>query len=117
MVLGFVLYGPVLAEPVASGIPTDPPDGEKLDVRKGLAVYKSACIACHATGKDGAPRLHALRDWENRSFPAFAAMEKHAEKGFLKMPAKGKHSELSRGDIANAVYYMEQQIQAKQTGQ
>ncbi len=107
------IYQSALAEDLSVQQPADLPDGNKLDVRKGLRVYKSACAECHATGKDGAPRLHDREAWKNRSFQSFALMEKHVKSGFLMMPPKGRRPTLGSQDIANAVFYMSQQIQAK----
>lgn len=84
--------------------------GDKLDVRAGLKVYKSACIRCHGTGNDGAPRLHDAAAWQNRSFESFSVMEKHAKQGFLGMPPKGRRPALSDRELANAVFYMKDQI-------
>jgi cytochrome c5 len=99
------------AEPLALEYSPESFTGEKLDLREGLKVYKSACRSCHATGKNGAPRLHDAEAWKNRSFQSFSVMEKHAKQGFLKMPPKGKRAALSDRDVANAVYYMRDQIQ------
>jgi cytochrome c5 len=102
-----------LAEEPPLQEPADLPDGTKLDLRKGMQVYKSACAECHATGKDGAPRLHDKAAWKDRSFQSLSIMEKHAEDGFLRMPPKGKRPILSKEEVANAVYYMSEQIAGK----
>jgi cytochrome c5 len=101
------------AEPVAPENNPDLMPGDKLDLRQGLKVYKSSCAQCHATGKGGAPRLHDKEAWKGRSFQSFSVMEKHAKQGFLKMPPKGKQAALSDRDVANAVYYMTDQIEEK----
>jgi cytochrome c5 len=105
-------------EAVAENPPTQEatglPDGNKLDVRKGMKVYKSACAQCHATGKNGAPRLHDKEAWKNRSFQSFSVMEKHAKDGFLLMPPKGKRPALTNQEVANAVFYMTEQIKARE---
>lgn len=88
--------------------------GNKLDLREGMRVYKTSCAECHATGKGGAPRLRDAAAWRERSFQSFSVMEKHARKGFLSMPAKGRHPGLSDQEVANAVFYMEDQIADRQ---
>lgn len=88
--------------------------GNKLDLREGMRIYKTSCAECHATGKGGAPRLRDAAAWRERSFQSFSVMEKHARKGFLSMPAKGKHPLLTDQDVANAVFYMEDQIADRQ---
>lgn len=95
-------------EPAPAASPIPP--GNKLDMRKGLQIYKSSCAQCHAKGKDGAPRLRDPKAWENRDFQSFSVMENHAKKGFLRMPAKGIHPLLSDEDMANAVFYMLERI-------
>lgn len=87
--------------------------GDKLDVRAGLKVYKSACIQCHGTGKGGAPRLHDAEAWRSRSFESLSVMEKHARQGFLNMPPKGGRPALNDRDLANAVFYMKDQIEGR----
>ncbi len=85
-------------------------DGVKLDLRQGMRIYKSHCAECHATGKNGAPRLRDRNAWKQRGMQPFSVLEKHAERGFLGMPPKGSHAQLSQQDVANAVYYMSDQI-------
>ena len=102
----------VMAEPTMQAVP-GVPDGNKLDLRKGLQVYKSGCAECHATGKEGAPRLHDKAAWQGRSFQSLAVMQDHAKNGFLKMPPKGGHILLDNQDLANAVYYMSREIEQK----
>jgi cytochrome c5 len=93
---------------------TDLPAGNKLDMRQGLKVYKSACAQCHATGKNGAPRLHDKEAWKDRSFQSFSVMENHAKNGFLMMPPRGKRPALTDQEMANAVFYMTEQIKARE---
>lgn len=90
--------------------PADLPDGIKLDIRQGMRIYKANCAECHATGKNGAPRLRDRDAWKQRAMQPFSVLEKHAERGFLGMPPKGSHPQLTQQDMANAVYYMSQQI-------
>jgi cytochrome c5 len=97
------------AEEPASAPPQIDP-GNKLDMRKGMQVYKSACARCHAKGKDGAPRLRDSKAWASRDFQSFSVMQKHADKGFLAMPAKGIRPNLTDQDMANAVFYMLERI-------
>ena len=98
------------AETVAPAYSPDQSTGRKLDLRQGLRIYKSSCAGCHATGKDGAPRLQDAEAWRNRSFQSFSVMQQHARNGFLLMPAKGRHPVLTDQDVANAVLYMKERI-------
>jgi cytochrome c5 len=105
--LALALTQPAWAEAPES---TDLDNGVKLDLRQGMRVYKSHCAECHATGKNGAPRLRDRNAWKQRGMQPFSVLEKHAERGFLGMPPKGSHAQLSQQDVANAVYYMSDQI-------
>jgi cytochrome c5 len=78
-----------------------------------MQVYQSSCSGCHDTGKNGAPRLADKDAWEKRPFHWFSVMKNHASKGFLNMPRKGEHYELTDQDMANAVSYMMDQIKEK----
>lgn len=105
--LALALIQPARAEAPES---TDLDNGVKLDIRQGLRIYKANCAECHATGKNGAPRLRDRDAWKQRAMQPFSVLEKHAERGFLGMPPKGSHPQLTQQDMANAVYYMSQQI-------
>ncbi|SMF95731.1 Cytochrome C oxidase, cbb3-type, subunit III [Methylomagnum ishizawai] len=95
----------------------DSETGNKLDVRKGMQVYKSACAECHATGKGGAPRLHDREAWKHRSFQSQSVMRGHAKGGFLLMPPKGGYPLLDNQEMADAVFYMSEQISGRMEGQ
>ncbi|HUL13324.1 MAG TPA: c-type cytochrome [Methylococcaceae bacterium] len=91
----------------------DPASDLKLDVGEGKRVYQSSCSGCHDTGKNRAPKLADKDAWAKRSFEWFSVMNNHATKGFLNMPPKGQHYELTDQDMANAVFYMLDQIREK----
>ena len=84
--------------------------GSKLDLSNGRKIYATSCSECHDTGKNAAPRLNDAEAWKTRSFEWFSVLKQHASKGLLKMPPKGQHFEISDQEIADAVFYMTEEI-------
>ncbi|MCA1977784.1 MAG: c-type cytochrome [Thiobacillus sp.] len=74
------------------------PNGEK--------TYKQACMACHATGVAGAPKLGDKAAWAPRIKQGKAALYQAALKGKNAMPAKGGQMSLADADVKAAVDYM-----------
>ena len=72
----------------------------------GQETYNAACASCHDTGLDGAPVTGNLVDWVDRSPLWQAVLMEHAKEGYLEMPAKGGHPELSDRAVSSAVEYM-----------
>ena len=72
----------------------------------GMRVYNKVCVQCHDEGKNGAPALEDHTDWQRRIFQGEEVLDQHAIQGYLKMPAKGGHPELSDQDVIDAVHYM-----------
>jgi cytochrome c5 len=77
-----------------------------VDLAKGKQVYSSICMACHATGAAGAPKVTDKAAWEPRAAQGVETLVSHAVNGIRGMPAKGGNPALSNSDINNAVYYM-----------
>ena len=74
--------------------------------RSGKAVVDSTCVQCHATGKDGAPRIGDGRAWSYRASQGLTSLTRHAIDGIRNMPAHGGDADLSDLEIARAVTYM-----------
>lgn len=74
--------------------------------KKGDAVYKAACAACHATGAAGAPKMGDTTAWGKRNEQGLAVLIKSSIKGKKAMPAKGGQSALSDMEVARAVVHM-----------
>lgn len=72
----------------------------------GQEVYEAACASCHAQGEGGAPVVGNRESWAGRSDLWQAVLSGHANAGYLNMPEKGGHSELSDSDVSAAVEYM-----------
>ncbi len=84
------------AQPAASAAPA----------KAGDAVYNSACVACHAAGVAGAPKLDDKAAWESRLGLGVDGLVSSVLNGKGAMPAKGGNPTLSEQDIRNAVDYM-----------
>ena len=72
----------------------------------GRETYESACASCHDENEDGAPVKGDRESWSNRSPLWSAVLLKHARDGYLDMPTKGGHVELSNKAVEAAGEYM-----------
>lgn len=72
----------------------------------GKRTYEKVCAGCHETGVEGAPVVGDGSDWQQRSDLWEAVLIEHAEKGFLKMPARGDAEYATDYDISAAAEYM-----------
>ena len=94
----------------ANAVPDDTVPGAALAAIDGEAVYKKACITCHATGLAGAPKLGDAADWGPRIAQGEALLLEHAIKGFTgkkgMMPPKGGFVNLSDDEVRAAIAHM-----------
>jgi len=76
----------------------------------GKATYDKACMACHAAGVAGAPKLGDKAAWKDRVAQGNDTLYTHAIKGFTgkkgMLPAKGGNTSLSDADVKAAVDFM-----------
>lgn len=74
----------------------------------GKAIYSKSCIACHASGAAGAPRLGDKAAWEKRIAKGNDALYASAMNGVpgTAMLPKGTCSACSEEDLKAAVDYM-----------
>jgi len=72
----------------------------------GSKAYEAACASCHETGVDNAPVTGNTKDWAGRSNLWDAVLSEHAQKGYLRMPAKGGSVDTSEYDVDAAAEYM-----------
>lgn len=72
----------------------------------GRDTYEKACASCHDEGKEGAPAKGDRESWGNRSPLWAAVLFEHAKSGYLSMPAKGGHPELTERAVEAAGEYM-----------
>lgn len=75
------------------------------DSGAGEALYKQACLACHAAGVAGAPKFGDKAAWAPRIQTGVDALTASVIKGKGAMPPKGG-SAASDADIHSAVVYM-----------
>ena len=77
---------------------------------KGKSVYDTTCMACHASGVAGAPKLGDKAAWVARIAQGNDTLHTHAIKGFQgkagMMPPKGGNMGLKDDDVKAAVDYM-----------
>jgi cytochrome c5 len=72
----------------------------------GKETYEAACASCHNPGESDAPSIGDQTEWSGRSDLWTAVLAEHASAGYLKMPEKGGHSELSEEQVSAALEYM-----------
>lgn len=75
-------------------------------VRSGESIYGAVCMACHASGAAGAPKLADKTVWSGRLAQGAAALHQHALEGLNAMPPKGGCASCSDAEIKLAVDYM-----------
>ncbi len=73
--------------------------------RSGEDIYKK-CVACHATGAAGAPKLGDVAAWAPRIGKGMDVLYASAIKGFNGMPAKGLCFDCSDDELKATVDYM-----------
>jgi cytochrome c5 len=74
--------------------------------RSGKEVVDTVCAACHATGKDGAPRIGDQAAWAQRASKGLDRLTQNAITGVRNMPAHGGQAALSDLEMTRAVAYM-----------
>lgn len=72
----------------------------------GFAAYQRVCADCHETGARGAPLTGRPEDWAGRSRLWQAVLFRHAEQGYLGMPARGGDEALTDREVQAAAEYM-----------
>lgn len=77
----------------------------QADSGAGEALYKQACVACHAAGVAGSPKFGDKAAWAPRIQTGIDALTTSVIKGKGAMPPKGG-SAASDADIRSAVVYM-----------
>ena len=93
---------PVVVAAVAAAAPAAP---AKAAAGAGEALYKQACVACHAAGVAGSPKFGDKAAWAPRIQTGLDMLTASVIKGKGAMPPKGG-SAASDADIRAAVEYM-----------
>lgn len=76
----------------------------------GEALYKQACVACHASGAGGAPKTGDKAAWAPRVGLGVAALTASVIKGKGAMPPKGMAMSSTDAEIKASVEYLLAQI-------
>ncbi|CAA0078968.1 Cytochrome c-555 [BD1-7 clade bacterium] len=74
--------------------------------RTGKEIYDGKCVACHASGAAGAPKLGDAAAWTARIAQGNDALYSNAINGINGMPAKGLCMDCSDDEIKATVDYM-----------
>jgi len=96
---------------VSGGHATDTNKAYAAPQRKtGAQIVQSRCQDCHATGKEGAPKLGDMEAWSPRLKGGVDPLVKSAISGHNAMPARGGMADLSDAEMKSAVVHMVNQI-------
>jgi cytochrome c5 len=74
--------------------------------RSGKDVVETVCAVCHASGRDGAPKIGDAKAWEPRMRRGLTSLTASALDGVRKMPPHGGSPGLSDVEITRAITYM-----------
>lgn len=74
--------------------------------RTGAEVVEAQCAMCHASGREGAPRIGDAKAWAPRAKRGLAGLTQTAIEGVRKMPPHGGKLELPDLEIQRAITYM-----------
>jgi cytochrome c5 len=98
------------AAPASAAAPvtvaTAPPVPSKVDAGAGKKLYDTACLACHAAGVAGAPKLGDKAAWAARASVGVDGLTASVIKGKGAMPPRGAAAAASDAEIRAAVEYM-----------
>lgn len=74
--------------------------------KTGREIVEQTCAACHASGKDGAPKIGDVAAWTQHSKKGITKLTESAIGGIGKMPAHGGQPNLSDLEMSRAVAFM-----------
>jgi cytochrome c5 len=69
-------------------------------------IAKAACLKCHETGQQGAPKLSDQAAWTQRSSKGLDAVTKTVIRGHGNMPARGGVADLTDVELKSVIAYM-----------
>ncbi len=96
---------PAMAEPVAEPA-AEAAAGTTAAGVDGEAIYKQSCMACHAAGVAGAPKLGDSEAWSPRLAKGNDVLVQSVMNGLNAMPPKGGCMNCSDDELRGAVEYM-----------
>ena len=74
--------------------------------RSGSDIYNKYCVACHATGLAGAPKLGVADEWDPRMEKGMDAVLTNTVQGINTMPPMGTCMDCSEDELQTAIDYM-----------
>jgi cytochrome c5 len=74
--------------------------------KTGREIVEQTCATCHASGKDGAPKIGDVAAWTQHSKKGITKLTESAIGGIGKMPAHGGQPNLSDLEMSRAVAFM-----------
>lgn len=101
-----LLLGATLACSSALVLASDTLTSTSERLQDGERAYQAICARCHESGVDGAPVTGNKDDWQGRSDLWEAMLFEHADKGYIKMPARGDADYATQYDAEAAAEYM-----------
>ncbi len=98
---------PAGGQPAAGGgAALKAPPESAVDLAKGEQIYNQFCVACHATGVAGAPKLGDKAAWAPRIAQGRDVIFTHDKQGLRAMPPMGTCATCSDTDLMSAADYM-----------
>ena len=74
--------------------------------RDGSQVFADVCSVCHASGRDGAPKLGDAKAWAPRAQRGLSSLTDAAIAGVRKMPPHGGKLDTTDLELRRAIAYM-----------
>jgi cytochrome c5 len=93
-----------VAVPAAAAVAAAPAKSD--DAASGKKLYDASCMACHATGAAGAPKLGDKAAWAARAKAGLDALTASVIKGKGAMPPRGAAASATDAQIRAAIEYM-----------
>jgi cytochrome c5 len=69
-------------------------------------IAQAACLKCHETGEQGAPKLSDKAAWSQRSSKGLDAVTKTVIRGHGNMPARGGVADLTDTELKSVIAYL-----------
>ena len=104
----------VLFMAILAGCSNSPVDSAayKPNYAKGKIIYERQCRSCHDTGKQGAPSIKNIEDWDTTTLFRPGITQQHLVMNLLKGPGAA----LSEHDEADVLYYLDEEIGDREEG-
>jgi cytochrome c5 len=84
-------------------------EGTLAAIKMGKEVYEANCAVCHATGREGAPKVGDQAAWRERVAQDTEHLVQSVVNGIGSMPAKGGNPALTEERIRATVNYLVEQ--------